>query len=293
MLPLGTMVLQQSQRAWEGMAVSFLREEIRQPTHWRIHDTTHSVVVHLGGTMSRLETELDGRGSSYGPALPGEVWTAPAGRQYTGHACGEEIYYAVLRFAPSVLAHPEGSGDIRHLDLKSVAGVRDEVLHHAVLALSELAQAPDASELEMQVLLGRIIRHTASMYGVTAPESGLKEASPVLRPETARMIREYVYHHLDHPITLEQLATLARMTVHHLLVAFRKAFLTTPAQYVIQQRLRRAQLALTTSRKDITTIALECGFSSHSHLTSLFTRELGMPPSRFRKEGAGLLGPPA
>ena len=37
---------------------------------------------------------------------------------------------------------------------------------------------------------------------------------------------------------------------------------------------------------DLTTLALELGFSSHSHFTDAFRREFGRPPSAARKTSA-------
>jgi len=57
---------------------------------------------------------------------------------------------------------------------------------------------------------------------------------------------------------------------------------TTPGQYIIRQRLRRAQHQLASTRRDITSIALDCGFSSHSHLSASFARHLGCTPREHR-----------
>jgi hypothetical protein len=97
-------VLEEIRRKWTGLEVIFRKDDISKPTDWQILDRRHVTVVHLGGHMQRLETELDGFGGSYGPALPGEVWTVPAGRKYASHACGAAIRYAVL------LAEPDGAG---------------------------------------------------------------------------------------------------------------------------------------------------------------------------------------
>ena len=76
---------------------------------------------------------------------------------------------------------------------------------------------------------------------------------------------------------LDDLAAVAGMSVHNFLRAFRKSFGTTPAQYVIDQRLRRARWLLTNTAHDIVAIALETGFSSHSHLTATMHRRHGIP----------------
>ncbi len=100
------LVLGERRRAWAGLVMTVRRDDIRRPTDWRIQDDHHTVVVHLGGHMRRLETELDGFGGSHGPAQPGEVWTVPAGRRYASHAEGTTIQYVVLRLDPAALGTP-------------------------------------------------------------------------------------------------------------------------------------------------------------------------------------------
>jgi AraC-like DNA-binding protein len=53
-------------------------------------------------------------------------------------------------------------------------------------------------------------------------------------------------------------------------------------RYVTQLRLARALIELPDS-DDLTALALDLGFSSHSHFTLAFRRAFGCTPSRFRK----------
>jgi AraC-like DNA-binding protein len=53
-------------------------------------------------------------------------------------------------------------------------------------------------------------------------------------------------------------------------------------QYLTQLRLAHALDALP-STSDLTQLALDVGFSSHSHFTSRFRRAFGTTPSRFRE----------
>lgn len=258
-------------------------DDIRKPTDWRIHDEKHAIVVHLSGHMSRLETELDGFGGSTGAALPGEIWTVPAERQYASHACGKIIEYAVILLQPDAKDTLLGSAGGR-LDIKPLAGVRDDFLHHAVRQLiAAVRAADDVSDILAQSLSQSISLHLLSSHGPNGLSAGVtKETGHLLSQRTARRLREHIHDRLDERITLEELAKLAGLTSHQFLIAFRKAFSSTPGQYIIQQRLRNAQTMLLNTRKDITTIALECGFSSHSHLTASFAKQVGCSPSTFR-----------
>ena len=84
-----------------------------------------------------------------------------------------------------------------------------------------------------------------------------------------------------------RIAAIADTSVHRLLIAFRRNFGTTPAQYVLTQRLRRARWRLLNSSQDIAEIAVSCGFSSHSHLASAFKRDIGIKDMGHLLKGHG------
>jgi AraC family transcriptional regulator len=53
---------------------------------------------------------------------------------------------------------------------------------------------------------------------------------------------------------------------------------------VLRLRVRRAEELLAATTLSLTEIALECGFSSHSHLTRMFRKTVGSTPSDYRRE---------
>ena len=57
----------------------------------------------------------------------------------------------------------------------------------------------------------------------------------------------------------------------------------TLAGYRPALRLRAALERLPDSDGDLSALALELGFSSHSHFAASFTREFGVPPSAVRE----------
>lgn len=276
-------VLDEVRSSWPGLEVRTSTQDISRPTDWRVREGRHVVIVHLSGRMDELETELDGRGGSSGPATPGEVWTVPAGSPYASYATGGTIQFAVLSIPPGGV---DGGGGPR--TIAALAGARDETFSGLVRQLVRAASgADDVSRMQAETLAHAVTRHVVRAYG-TDPPSAPRGDDPqlVLTTHESRLLREFVADHLGSRLSLGRLAALVGMTTHQLLVAFRAAFGTTPSQYVITQRLRRAQWHLLHSRLDITAIALTTGFSSHSHLTSAFTRRFGYPPQRFRENYA-------
>ena len=49
--------------------------------------------------------------------------------------------------------------------------------------------------------------------------------------------------------------------------------------YRQRQRLGRAIDLMMSSRQDLTTLAQDLGYSSHSHFSRIFRQHLGVPPS--------------
>ncbi|KAA1257974.1 Regulatory protein PchR [Rubripirellula obstinata] len=266
-------------RCWNGLECCFSRESISRPTDWTIRDDRHVMIVHLAGKMSVLETELDGRSGSLGPATPGELWTIPSGSRYASYAHGDDIEFAVLYLPKKPPTSKAETG------MTPLFGLRDEVMLSSLRRMSQLVEAnDDLSRMEAETVADAVANHIRSKYQ-KADSNDTAPIPPVhLNALQSRMIREYVWDRLSQPISLGDLASLVGLTTHELLASFREVFQTSPAQYVIAQRMRRAQWLLLYSKWDITRIALESGFSSHSHLTSTFTTRIGYPPSYFRSE---------
>jgi AraC-like DNA-binding protein len=83
-------------------------------------------------------------------------------------------------------------------------------------------------------------------------------------------------------VTLGDLAARLHTSPFHLARVFRAETGYTLAGYRQALRLRTALERLPLSAGELTTLALELGFSSHSHFTASFTREFGVAPSSVR-----------
>jgi AraC family transcriptional regulator len=82
--------------------------------------------------------------------------------------------------------------------------------------------------------------------------------------------------------TMAELATRLHTSPFHLARVFRAQTGFTLAGYRRALRLRTALERLPLGERDLTALALELGFASHSHFTASFAREYGVPPSELR-----------
>jgi len=85
----------------------------------------------------------------------------------------------------------------------------------------------------------------------------------------------------DGRITLDELAGDIGVTPAHLSQSFKQSEGMPLYRYQTELRLARA-LARLHESPDITDLALDLGFSSHSHFTATFRAKVGMTPSAFR-----------
>jgi transcriptional regulator GlxA family with amidase domain len=86
----------------------------------------------------------------------------------------------------------------------------------------------------------------------------------------------------DHVIA--DLARQCGVSAGHFSRAFKQSAGVPPHQWLLEQRVERAQHLLVASQAPIATIAQECGFADQSHMTRVFDRITGTTPGRWRRQ---------
>lgn len=103
-----------------------------------------------------------------------------------------------------------------------------------------------------------------------------------LTPRKLQEVANFIARHLEQNLTLAALADMIGLSQNYFLRSFKQATGKTPHQFLIEQRVARAKELLRTSRLPLAEIALRCGFSSQSHLTTHFRLLTGETPRAFR-----------
>ncbi|MFI8192106.1 helix-turn-helix domain-containing protein [Streptomyces sp. NPDC085946] len=93
----------------------------------------------------------------------------------------------------------------------------------------------------------------------------------------------WVMQRLDRPLTVEDLARQARMSSRNLGRHFRSVTGTTPLQWLLTQRIRRAQELLETTDDTVDAIATATGMGTATTLRRHFHRTVGVPPDTYRR----------
>jgi AraC family transcriptional regulator, transcriptional activator FtrA len=106
---------------------------------------------------------------------------------------------------------------------------------------------------------------------------------PKVEADTLGPVLDWALAHLDEPITLDGLADVAHVSVRTLMRRFQGATGTTPLQWLLLQRVRRAQHLLESTDEPVERIASLAGFGSAPNLRQHFTRVVGVPPMSYRR----------
>lgn len=96
---------------------------------------------------------------------------------------------------------------------------------------------------------------------------------------------EHLHTHLAEELPLDLLARIAGLSRSQFARTFRKAFGTSPRQYVLRARIDEACRLLAEDRDTISGIALTLGFHDHAHFSRCFRRLVGVAPTAFRRGG--------
>ena len=190
-----------------------------------------------------------------------------------------------------------------------VASIDPSILVKAATQL-ELNQLPDFDNLwsfqddQLRLLLTEMEREVTSgsatgpLYGdllglslsvVLIRKYGHAPATPALhkggisKPRLKHVI-DYIATNLSSEIRLEDLASIAGLSVFHFARAFRESTGVTPHQYVLQRRVDTVKTLLRSRDWNLEAIASAAGFADASHLTKAFRRNTGTTPTTWRRQ---------
>jgi AraC family transcriptional regulator len=145
-------------------------------------------------------------------------------------------------------------------------------------ALELLAGSDHAAfeELGIQALAQAIQIERGVVFRPTdAPPSSLARVTRVVR---------MIDSDPEAPHNLSSLAEIARLSPYHFLRMFEGLTGTTPHQYLLRVRLRRAAIRLREEPTKILDIALGCGFGDISNFNRTFRAEFGVSPRAYRSK---------
>jgi AraC-like DNA-binding protein len=157
----------------------------------------------------------------------------------------------------------------------------DPLLHHMALVLQAAVEAEGvAGCLYAEALANALAVHLLKRYAI-----GRHLDQPFhggLTPCKLHRTIAYILAHLEHKLSLAELAAVAQMSPAHFARLFKCATEQTPHQYVITRRIERAKHLLTETTLPLHEIGARVGYADQSHFTALFRQYVATTPKAHR-----------
>lgn len=101
-----------------------------------------------------------------------------------------------------------------------------------------------------------------------------------------RRARDHLDRHFVEGADLDALAALAGMSKYHFLRSFAKVYGRTPAAYLSERRIERAQDLLRSTNLTVTEVCFAVGYTSLGSFSTRFSEITGETPSAFQRRYA-------
>lgn len=240
-------------------------------------DGIETLVLHRGGATAR-------RVDAPGGTVPGQISLLPK----TGSvwASTEEVEFdqfylraqVLVQAAPVVLGRALQPDDVLPFT-GADQPVLQEILEELAAHLVESEQAPFVLDSYGFLIAEQLLADRRE----GAPGDLRKGHNDRLKQQRLDLVLDHLHRQLDGELDLAELAEVANLSQFHFIRAFRQMMGRTPHRYVLECRVRRAQELLAASDAPIAQVALNAGFSSQAHLTSVFKKYSGHSPAAFRR----------
>jgi AraC family transcriptional regulator len=183
---------------------------------------------------------------------------------------------AMMRALQSELEHrPDG-------ELRVQANFQDQAAQQLMtLLIADANDGHTTEKLYTEHLVQALAVRMLSFGGGTKPPSNNKVAYGLPRHVLRRIIERM--RCFDSDLSLQALANESGYSRVHFVRMFKAATGSSPHNYLLNLKLERARELLKNPSMPLIDIALDCGFSSHSHMSRLFHKFVGVTPSAYRR----------
>lgn len=97
------------------------------------------------------------------------------------------------------------------------------------------------------------------------------------------LVEAYINAHISQRITNAQLADVCGISPKHFIKVFKQHYRMTPQDFIMHQRVRKAQFTLLHTNLSVDAIAESLGFCNTSHFIRRFTEVYGTSPAKYRR----------
>jgi AraC family transcriptional regulator, arabinose operon regulatory protein len=246
-----------------------IHERMRPIIVDRPSGTDDYLLVHF---HSAVEVFVDG---TMKPFPPDTFWIWRPGDRHTFGITDKCWDHSWIHCAGSTIAATLATSDVRFahpifltdatLVAKYLPAIQEEIQTHA---------HPDLLILENYFLIW-----LRELQRVSQPGKDTQRISPRLSAA-----RKFIEDNVARPVTLQELADRANLSISHFSNEFRKSFGISPIEYVLRLRMQQALYYLQDINLPISEVASRAGFYDQFYFSKQFKKRCGVSPLNYRKK---------
>jgi len=213
----------------------------------------------------------------------GDASFLPRRSDIAGSVTGTSVH-SIIRIDDAVFENvaPGSSSSLAAIEFQHLSNPTISYLSIAISYLTSTrlnCEWPLLVEATARQLAEEVVKQ---LLGLELTEPGNNKLSADRR----RRVVEFVENNLSEPITLAALAAAAAMSPHHFARRWKEATGISPVRYVWRRRVEMAKRLMGNGGIPIVEVAMACGFTSHSHFTTIFKRLYGCTPSQYQRDSS-------
>jgi AraC family transcriptional regulator len=236
----------------------------------------HVVILTRQGGTSLTRIDCAGETSYRGIDRPGSLSFVPANVVRSGNYRDADLVYTALWIDPDFTSRL----GIRNQALPILLNQRDTAIAAALQAFQQdHAAGVEFDSGYVEHLTGFIV-HRVAQFDRRRPKarSYASFSGPMLR-----RLEDFIHANLAAEISLQQLADIARLPVDTFARRFKATTGLAPYAYILERRIRRAEVILRAGGMPLATVAARTGFCSQSHFSGTFKRLRGVTPAAYAR----------
>jgi AraC-like DNA-binding protein len=129
--------------------------------------------------------------------------------------------------------------------------------------------------------IGRLLELLALFLNTADPE---KQTIGQHELQRFQPVLDHIEKNLHAPLRIGELAHLVHLEPSYFSRLFTKHFGMPPVRYVLQQKIKQAQIRLWQTDRTVDSIGLDLGFTDAFHFSRTFKKITGIPPTAYRHQ---------
>jgi AraC family transcriptional regulator len=260
-------------KGWENLQLIYEEEPAGEMPASKLQH--HALVICQGNC--RVNYWLDDRWQADSYTAGDMVWM-PAPGIFPKVQFDRAVPLLEFAIAPSLLNQIAAA---ENAQISPLIKFHDPLIQQIGLSLQqELAMSGEDSKLYADSMTIALATHLWRRYGqgrATTVRGGLGARN-------WQQVQDYIWANLATALNLSELAALVHMHPHYFASLFKQSAGRSPYQYILNQRIIRAQHYLTQPDLSIAQICQLVGFQNQSHFTKVFRQHTGVTPKVYRQK---------